>query len=300
MAVRRIAKSKKATALPLLLWLSPTLPPPLLLWLAPSHQLSQKRTHSPNRTTPQHNEPKTETETSRHRIGSHHAGTPRSFLFDMAVTWLVRFLRLDLDRLNQNTTNKHWTTPQTTMTQVVMPMAFRTTMSRSLVLALLSLYIIDGNAFVPADRPSFVATGKATGSQQQDLAPSHTLTSPSSSTTRTRTLALGLFNKLFEESGPLGKGITVGKVQVALSSTTRGPGTVFAQLEQSSRLGSSSRPSDLSRLANEVCLELLRKSDDWIGACSTSEWFRQDDAGKAESLFNDWANREASKFEKVC
>jgi uncharacterized membrane protein len=46
-------------------------------------------------------------------------------------------------------------------------------------------------------------------------------------------------------------------------------------------------------------LALLRRSDDWVAACSASEWFKQDDAGKAESLFNDWANREAAKFEKV-
>jgi uncharacterized membrane protein len=52
-------------------------------------------------------------------------------------------------------------------------------------------------------------------------------------------------------------------------------------------------------MANTVCLALLRRSDDWVAACSDSKWFKQDDYGKAESLFNDWANREATKFEKV-
>lgn len=112
-------------------------------------------------------------------------------------------------------------------------------------------------------------------------------------------VSLGLF-KLFEDSGPLGKGITVGKVQVALSCPNRSSGSLFGQLEKISRGSSSSSPSGLARLANDVCLTLLRKSDDWMGACSTSKWFGGSDGGKAESLFNDWANREASKFEKVC
>ena len=103
---------------------------------------------------------------------------------------------------------------------------------------------------------------------------------------------------MFEESGPLGKGITVGKVQVALSSSDRSASSIFGMLESKARAGGSS-PAQLSRLSNDVCLSLLRKSDDWISACSASEWFGQDDAGKAESLFNDWANREAAKFEKV-
>jgi len=60
----------------------------------------------------------------------------------------------------------------------------------------------------------------------------------------------------------------------------------------------SSSPASLSRLANEVSLNLLRRSDSWIGACSDSSWFKGDDSGKAESTFNDWANREAAKFEK--
>jgi uncharacterized membrane protein len=45
-------------------------------------------------------------------------------------------------------------------------------------------------------------------------------------------------------------------------------------------------------------LALLRKKDDWSGACSSSKWFSENDAGKAESYFNDLANTEAAKFEK--
>lgn len=111
---------------------------------------------------------------------------------------------------------------------------------------------------------------------------------------------LFLFNKLFEESGSLGKGITVGKVQVALISQDRSRNSIFGILEQkATALSSSSSSSQLAQLASEVCLAVLRKSDDWMGACSASQWFSQNDYTKAESLFNEWANREAFKFEKV-
>lgn len=95
----------------------------------------------------------------------------------------------------------------------------------------------------------------------------------------------------------MGKGITVGKVQVALDCLNRGPDSIFALLEKSANNGGSD-PWELAQLTNSVCLSLLRKSDEWVGACSDSKWFKWDDAGKAESLYNDWANREAVKFEK--
>jgi hypothetical protein len=106
---------------------------------------------------------------------------------------------------------------------------------------------------------------------------------------------LHLFNKIFEESGPLGKGITVGEVQVALVSTDR---SLFKLLEQKARSPGNSS-AQLAKLANEVCLTLLRKSDDWTGACSDSKWFSEKDSGKAEGQYNTWTNKEAAKFEKV-
>ena len=42
---------------------------------------------------------------------------------------------------------------------------------------------------------------------------------------------LNLFDKLFEEEGILGKGVTVGKVQIALNSPDRGPNSIFGILE---------------------------------------------------------------------
>mmetsp|Transcript_3116 Transcript_3116/g.3605 ORF Transcript_3116/g.3605 Transcript_3116/m.3605 type:complete len:260 (-) Transcript_3116:131-910(-) len=109
---------------------------------------------------------------------------------------------------------------------------------------------------------------------------------------------LNLFGDLFEEAGPLGKGITVGKVQVALNSYDRSSTSISGSLEAIMRDSGGDDPEELSQLANHVCLALLRRSSDWIAASSESKWFKTDDAGKAESLFNDWSNREAAKFEK--
>jgi hypothetical protein len=106
---------------------------------------------------------------------------------------------------------------------------------------------------------------------------------------------LQLFNKMFEESGPLGKGITVGKVQVAIMCSDR---SLFKLLEQKANSPGTSS-AQLAKLANEVCLALLRKSDDWTGACSDSKWFSEKDSGKAEGQYNTWSNKEAAKFEKV-
>ena len=109
--------------------------------------------------------------------------------------------------------------------------------------------------------------------------------------------ALNFFDKVFEEEGTLGKGITVGKVSVALISSDRGSSSIFGMLERAAR-DSGDSPRELAALTNEVCLSLLRKSDDWIGACSKSQWFGQKDAGKAESYCNDLSNGEAVKYEK--
>lgn len=110
--------------------------------------------------------------------------------------------------------------------------------------------------------------------------------------------SLYLFGKLFEEEGVLGKGITVGKVQVALISQERGKDSIFGELERKARsTGGSS--AHLAILVKEVCLALLRRSDDWTAACSDSKWFKFSDSAKAEAQFNDWTEAEALKFEKV-
>lgn len=107
-----------------------------------------------------------------------------------------------------------------------------------------------------------------------------------------------LFDKLFEEEGMLGKGITVGKVQVCLRSPNRSANSIFGLLEDHADLDSDAN-EDLARMANDVCLDLMRKSDDWVSACSSSQWFSSNDAGKAEGYYNQLANEVATKFEKV-
>eukprot|EP00526_Cylindrotheca_closterium_P019506 CAMPEP_0113611320 /NCGR_PEP_ID=MMETSP0017_2-20120614/5492_1 /TAXON_ID=2856 /ORGANISM="Cylindrotheca closterium" /LENGTH=232 /DNA_ID=CAMNT_0000520257 /DNA_START=70 /DNA_END=768 /DNA_ORIENTATION=+ /assembly_acc=CAM_ASM_000147 len=115
--------------------------------------------------------------------------------------------------------------------------------------------------------------------------------------TSSKNLHLNLFDKLFEEEGMLGKGITVGKVQVALMSSDRSDSSIFGLLEDCAT-DTGNEPEELSRMANDVCLALMRKSDSWVAACSTGKWFKGDDAGKAESYYNELANAEAMKFEK--
>ncbi len=107
-----------------------------------------------------------------------------------------------------------------------------------------------------------------------------------------------LFDKLFEEEGMLGKGITVGKVQVCLRANDRSDNSIFGLLEDHADLDSDAN-EDLSRMANDVCLDLMRKSDDWVSACSSGKWFSGNDAGKAESYYNELANEIATKFDKV-
>jgi uncharacterized membrane protein len=135
---------------------------------------------------------------------------------------------------------------------------------------------------------------KSVGAFSPSLNNAASTSTKSASSSSSVVAPLNLFGKMFEEEGPLGKGITVGRFQVGLSCTER---SLIQTLERESK-NSGSEPKELSRLANAVCLALLRKNDDWISACSESQWFGQNDAGKAESLFNDWSNQEASKFEK--
>jgi len=106
-----------------------------------------------------------------------------------------------------------------------------------------------------------------------------------------------LFDKLFEEEGMLGKGITVGKVQVCLRSPDRSANSIFGLLEDHADLDSDAN-EDLSRMANDVCLDLMRKSDDWVSACSIGQWFSGKDASKAENYYNRLSNDIATRFEK--
>ncbi len=96
----------------------------------------------------------------------------------------------------------------------------------------------------------------------------------------------------------MGKGITVGKVQVALFSKERGKDSIFGDLERKARSTGGSL-AHLALLVKEVCLALLRRSDDWTAARGESQWFPFRESAKAEAQFNQWVEAEALKFEKV-
>lgn len=113
-----------------------------------------------------------------------------------------------------------------------------------------------------------------------------------------QTSTINLFDKVFEEEGPLGKGITVGKVQVALMAPDRSKSSIFGLLDDAGR-SSDDSSEGLAEMCNEICMALLRKQSDWVSAASDSRWFSAKDAGKAESQYNEWATKEATKFEKV-
>lgn len=145
------------------------------------------------------------------------------------------------------------------------------------------------------------------------FAPTPTLNGINFASSSTRLHLFEGIGKAFEDAGPLGKGITVGKVQVALAvsgAERTSSDSIFAMLEKHARnnddiggaydddYNEGYGDSQLSKMCHEVCLALLRKSDDWISACSDSKWFKEQDMGKAESVHNLWADREACKFEK--
>ena len=140
-----------------------------------------------------------------------------------------------------------------------------------------------------------------------------TSTSASSATTTTRLHFFERLDRAFEDDGPLGRGITVGKVQVALNvdgigrASGGGGDSIFAVLEKHGRDDDDGNDDDssdaggdskLSKMCHEVCVALLRRSDDWISACSDRRWYREQDMTKAESTYNLWADREACKFER--
>jgi uncharacterized membrane protein len=103
----------------------------------------------------------------------------------------------------------------------------------------------------------------------------------------------------FEEAGPLGKGMTVCKLQVALEAPDRKGFSILGQINNKVERTNTNSPAGLASLVSEVCLALLRKSDDWVSACSSTTTFQGRSApGQAESLFNKMATAELSKFEK--
>ena len=64
----------------------------------------------------------------------------------------------------------------------------------------------------------------------------------------------------------------VGRIQVALTTSDRTPSSIMGILAATAWNSSNDSPA-LAKLSEEGCLALLRRSDDWVGACSDSKWF---------------------------
>lgn len=122
-------------------------------------------------------------------------------------------------------------------------------------------------------------------------------------------LKMGLFdgikNKMdgisnpFEEATALGKGMSFLKVQVALTCDDRSPTSILGIMSAKAENANTNSARGLAILVSDICVALLRKSDDWVAGCSETKIFQGNDAeGKAESFFNKQANREVAKFEK--
>lgn len=98
------------------------------------------------------------------------------------------------------------------------------------------------------------------------------------------------------DSGSLGQGASVMKLQVSMSADWAKNGNIMQTLaDLSSRSGNISGRSQISSLLSDASLSLLRKSDDWTSASFEGESFNG--ASKAEPSFQRIAISERSKFE---
>ena len=97
------------------------------------------------------------------------------------------------------------------------------------------------------------------------------------------------------DSGSLGQGASVMKLQVSMSADWAKNGNIMQTLtDLSSRSGNISGRSQISSLLSDASLSLLRKSEDWTSASFEGESFNG--AGKAEPTFQRIAIAERSKF----
>lgn len=113
---------------------------------------------------------------------------------------------------------------------------------------------------------------------------------------------MGIFDGIrnpFEEATALGKGMSFFKIQVALDCDDRSPSSILGMMAAKADNANTNSARGLATLVSDICLVLLRKSDDWTAASSETMIFQGKEAdGKAESFFNSQVNRELAKFEK--
>lgn len=118
-------------------------------------------------------------------------------------------------------------------------------------------------------------------------------------------IGMGLLDTVFGGAGaeddysPLGRGVSVVKVQVALACRDRSATSIVSQISSIAERTDTESARGLASLVSDTCLALLRCRDDWIAAASTTETFRgKDGPDKAETAFNRAVTAELAKFEK--
>jgi uncharacterized membrane protein len=100
------------------------------------------------------------------------------------------------------------------------------------------------------------------------------------------------------ESGSLGSGATVLKIQVALNSDWASSNNVMNTLSRLADKNSAMNGrNDLATLLNDASLALLRKQNDWNAAAYEGEYFNGG-GRRAEPAFQQLAVKERAKFEE--
>ena len=100
------------------------------------------------------------------------------------------------------------------------------------------------------------------------------------------------------ESGALGSGATVMKIQIALESDWAERNNIMGTLSNlAEKNGAMSGRNDIAKLLSEASLALLRKQGDWNSAAYEGELFRSGGQA-AEPAFQKLAVKERAKFEE--
>lgn len=102
------------------------------------------------------------------------------------------------------------------------------------------------------------------------------------------------------DSGSLGNGATVIKLQVALDEDWAGSNNIMTVLSAiAARQGSGlNQRAELSSLLSEASIALLRRQNDWRAATIAGERFKGNAAAQAEPYFQKTAITERTKFER--
>lgn len=107
------------------------------------------------------------------------------------------------------------------------------------------------------------------------------------------------FSRSLDEASPLGKGVSVVQVSVALNVPRRdSPSSILTYLDQLSRTASTDSRVGISNLVSQVALELMRQKPYIFAANTEYKHFRDNDEKKATRYFNNVAVEERGKFER--